>query len=505
MPIYDREKMKQKVVYPTRQTPSYADWKLFEMGADLEDKVDSIPASEPYTPGSGIAISEENVISNTAQPDVTKAYVDGVDVNLQQQIDAIVASSDVKDIVGTYADLQAYDTSTLGNNDIIKVLVDSTHSDAMGYYRWVITEGVGAWSYIGSEGPYYTKSQVDTELNDKLDKDFSNADVGQATAGQVLTVNSSANGVEFVTPTKELPTIASGDAGKVLAVNLGETGVEWQSIVVGGGYEFVSTSNNFREIAPNNYRSVSISLDINYDYLIITSPYNNNTVTCVLSTQSYNTNSINIMYYNKSGNTNYAGVTYYIYRRPKAHATNVVNVIGSVSNNAVFIPTGGAVNQVFKKNGSGYAEGSWQNIREVPSSSASDIGKVLSVTDANTYGWVTAGGSGGGLSAHTYNTYKELADDFVLHPDAILVSNNDFQLRLTDNNTKIRITSTWSGYNSSAPSMTISRVDETYDIDSTLEVSSLSLPYGYCIVYASNSTLATNTVNIGVSAFKLLY
>lgn len=36
MPIYDESKMRQKVVYPTKQTPSYADWALFNMGKELE-------------------------------------------------------------------------------------------------------------------------------------------------------------------------------------------------------------------------------------------------------------------------------------------------------------------------------------------------------------------------------------------------------------------------------------------------------------------------------------
>lgn len=84
------------------------------------------------------------------------------DNNLQSQIDAIVASSDVFDIVGTYADLQAYDISTVPVNDIIKVLVDSTHSNAATYYRCVETGGVKSWSYIGSEGAYYTKSESDS-------------------------------------------------------------------------------------------------------------------------------------------------------------------------------------------------------------------------------------------------------------------------------------------------------------------------------------------------------
>lgn len=89
---------------------------------------------------------------------------ENADIGLQGQIDAITSSSDVKDIVGTYTDLQNYDTTSLGNDDIIKVLQDSTHNDAMTYYRWVITGGVGAWSYIGQEGPYYTKSETETLL-----------------------------------------------------------------------------------------------------------------------------------------------------------------------------------------------------------------------------------------------------------------------------------------------------------------------------------------------------
>lgn len=90
------------------------------------------------------------------------------DNNLQTQIDAIVASSDVKDIVGTYAELQAYDTSTLGDNDIIKVLQDETHQDETTYYRWVLADE--EFSLIGEEGPYYTKAATDALLNAKADK-----------------------------------------------------------------------------------------------------------------------------------------------------------------------------------------------------------------------------------------------------------------------------------------------------------------------------------------------
>jgi len=96
---------------------------------------------------------------------VDKNYVDTEDNNLQTQIDAIVSSSDVFDIVGTYAELQAYDITTVPVNDIIKVLVDSTHGGAATYYRCIETAGVKSWSYIGSEGAYYTKGEADSKFS----------------------------------------------------------------------------------------------------------------------------------------------------------------------------------------------------------------------------------------------------------------------------------------------------------------------------------------------------
>lgn len=88
------------------------------------------------------------------------------DNGLQSQIDAITASSDVTDIVGTYAELQAYDTSTLGDRDIIKVLQDESRDDETTYYRWSTT--TQTFTLIGEEGPYYTKAAADTKFQDKL-------------------------------------------------------------------------------------------------------------------------------------------------------------------------------------------------------------------------------------------------------------------------------------------------------------------------------------------------
>ena len=119
------------------------------------------------------------------------------DTGLQTQIDAIVAGSDVKDIVGTYAQLQAYDTSTLGDRDIIKVLQDETHLDETTYYRW--STSTQTFTLIGEEGPYYTKAATNALLDTKQDEltpgtgisitEESGALVISATGAQIATIN----------------------------------------------------------------------------------------------------------------------------------------------------------------------------------------------------------------------------------------------------------------------------------------------------------------------------
>lgn len=102
--------------------------------------------------------------SLTQLRDSIKNVVDTSANNLQEQIDAITSASDVFDVVGTYAQLQAYDKSTVPLNDIVKVLQDSTHNNAATYYRLVDASGDTEWQYIGQEGPYYTKSEIDTDF-----------------------------------------------------------------------------------------------------------------------------------------------------------------------------------------------------------------------------------------------------------------------------------------------------------------------------------------------------
>lgn len=89
------------------------------------------------------------------------------DQGLQQEIDELKNSPDVVDIVATYADLQAYDTSTLGDKDVIRVLEDETHNNESAYYRWDKTNS--QWVFIGAVEGYYTKDQTDDLLDAKQD------------------------------------------------------------------------------------------------------------------------------------------------------------------------------------------------------------------------------------------------------------------------------------------------------------------------------------------------
>lgn len=122
------------------------------------------------------------------------------DTALQAQIDAQEAKSDVVDVVGTYAQLQAYDTSKLTAEDVIKVLSDSTHNDAEAFYRW----HDGAWVWIGGRAASYTKAEVDVKvstLQGEIDENASkitqvsdnmlgklNKNQGKANAGKFLKV-----------------------------------------------------------------------------------------------------------------------------------------------------------------------------------------------------------------------------------------------------------------------------------------------------------------------------
>ena len=99
--------------------------------------------------------------------------------DLQEEFDEFKNSPDVVDIVATYADLEAYDTSDLGDKDVIRVLADETHDGASAYYRW--DKDTSQWGFIGITGPYYTKSEIDTIVQ-SIDGDIDDlqSEIGKA-------------------------------------------------------------------------------------------------------------------------------------------------------------------------------------------------------------------------------------------------------------------------------------------------------------------------------------
>ena len=83
---------------------------------------------------------------------------------LQDDVDEIKNNPDVVDIVDTYADLQAYDTQHLTDNDIIRVLNDETHDGYSTYYRY--NKDTDTWIYIGKVDAFVFEEFTFTLVDD---------------------------------------------------------------------------------------------------------------------------------------------------------------------------------------------------------------------------------------------------------------------------------------------------------------------------------------------------
>ena len=69
----------------------------------------------------------------------TQSYIlDAIDrvQAVEDEVEELKNNPDVVDIVATYQDLEDYDTTTLTDKDIIRVLSDSTHGGDSTFYRW---------------------------------------------------------------------------------------------------------------------------------------------------------------------------------------------------------------------------------------------------------------------------------------------------------------------------------------------------------------------------------
>ena len=139
---------------------------------------------------------------------------EAADQEIWTEIETIEASSDVVDVVGTYAELEAYDTSKLKDNDLIKVLADETRDDAITYYRW--STSTDTFTYVGAEGPYYTASETDTLLAGKQDKLIAGTNITIAADGKTISATDTTYNVFSVGNNGLVPAPTAGDANKAL-------------------------------------------------------------------------------------------------------------------------------------------------------------------------------------------------------------------------------------------------------------------------------------------------
>lgn len=234
-----------------------------ETDALLQDKADTedIPDVSGF-----ITKNVDDLVNYTKSSDMTNAINTAVgnettarensDVRLQNQIDAITSASDVVDVVGTYTDLQNYDTTKLTDKDLIKVMQDSTHNNALSYFRWLNN----AWSYVGSEGPFYTKSETDTLLNEKQNEinsnnklnadyvDDSNSGNKFVTTSEKQTWNNKLDEEDLTDYVKNTDYATSDKAGVIKANTNG-------FLISGAGSPFVKTYNynEYQSMADYNF------------------------------------------------------------------------------------------------------------------------------------------------------------------------------------------------------------------------------------------------------------
>lgn len=141
-------------------------------------------------------------------------------MDVEDEVEELKNNPDVVDIVATYAALQAYDTSKLTDKDIIRVLQDETHDGQSTYYRY--STSTHQFTYVGTVGDYYTKSQTDTLLNAKQDTLTAGANIQIAADGKTIsatdTTYSDFTGTDGTAAGTAglVPAPAIADAGKFL-------------------------------------------------------------------------------------------------------------------------------------------------------------------------------------------------------------------------------------------------------------------------------------------------
>lgn len=160
-------------------TPYYTRAEVEERVAALQININNVMNKEMVDVGN----LQTNINKEVERAEAAEAELKLANDNLAQRVEDIVNSPDVRYIVDSYADLEAIDKNTIGDQDYARVLQDETHDSASTYYQFNKTDE--AWVYVGQTGPYYTKPEIDEkfqaiqeELGD-LDTELTNLNTGE--------------------------------------------------------------------------------------------------------------------------------------------------------------------------------------------------------------------------------------------------------------------------------------------------------------------------------------
>lgn len=96
----------------------------------------------------------------------TQNYILGAIERVQEvedEVEELKNNPDVVDIVDTYQDLVNYDIQKLTDNDIIRVLNDSTHDGYSTYYRY--DKQTDTWTYVGKVDAFVFEDFTFTLVN----------------------------------------------------------------------------------------------------------------------------------------------------------------------------------------------------------------------------------------------------------------------------------------------------------------------------------------------------
>lgn len=166
----------------------------------------------------------------------TQQYIlDAIDrvQNVEDEVEELKNNPDVVDIVDTYADLQAYDTQHLTENDIIRVLQDETHSGNSTYYRF--TKNPDTWTFIGeiSGGGVTPVQTIGTSTTDVMSQNATSSMVfADPSTGSKVKIGTS--GSTFGTECIAIGSSSSAPSAYSIAIGRNATTSGQYSIALGG-------------------------------------------------------------------------------------------------------------------------------------------------------------------------------------------------------------------------------------------------------------------------------